>query len=146
MRRMRLAGGFGMTGGQRGPAKWKMVNSRPTTEPSRGRDGTVSCRTRTNIGALFNRVTALVGPGWWERAQAEAAAAKNSEHGAEGVTLADFYAYMPLHNYIFAPSREPWPASSVNARISPVVIGTDEKGETIRSRPASGSTRTSRSR
>ena len=40
-----------------------------------------------------------------------------------GVKLEDFYAYMPMHNYIFAPSREPWPASSVNARIPPVVIG-----------------------
>src|SRR5262249_35828688 len=33
------------------------------------------------------------------------------------VTLDDFYAYMPMHTYIFVPSREIWPASSVNARI-----------------------------
>jgi hypothetical protein len=38
-----------------------------------------------------------------------------------GVTIGDFYAYMPMHNYIFAPSREMWPANSVNARISPVL-------------------------
>jgi hypothetical protein len=37
----------------------------------------------------------------------------------EGVTLEDFYAYMPTHSYIFAPSRELWPASSVNARVRP---------------------------
>ncbi|WP_298691759.1 primase-helicase family protein [uncultured Sphingomonas sp.] len=35
----------------------------------------------------------------------------------EGVTFDDFYAYMPAHNYIFAPSREMWPATSVNARL-----------------------------
>jgi hypothetical protein len=37
-----------------------------------------------------------------------------------GVQLGDFYAYMPMHQYIFAPSREMWPASSVNARILPI--------------------------
>jgi len=36
------------------------------------------------------------------------------------VTLADFYAYMPTHLYIFAPSREFWPGSSVNARLPPI--------------------------
>ena len=44
-----------------------------------------------------------------------------SDPGA-GVQLADFYAYMPQHKYIFAPSRELWPAASVNARISPIEI------------------------
>ena len=34
-----------------------------------------------------------------------------------GVQLGDFYAYMPEHTYIFAPTREIWPAASVNARI-----------------------------
>jgi Family of unknown function (DUF5906) len=38
------------------------------------------------------------------------------------VSLDDFYAYMPMHNYIFAPSRQPWPASSVNARLPPVPL------------------------
>jgi Family of unknown function (DUF5906) len=33
------------------------------------------------------------------------------------VTLSDFYAYMPMHGYIYTPCRELWPASSVNARI-----------------------------
>src|SRR5262249_38108191 len=36
-----------------------------------------------------------------------------------GVRLDDFYAYMPMHAYIYAPTRELWPASSVNARLSP---------------------------
>ena len=38
----------------------------------------------------------------------------------DGVSLDDFYAYMPMHTYIYAPSREMWPASSVNARIPPI--------------------------
>lgn len=36
---------------------------------------------------------------------------------ADGITVADFYAYLPSHQYIFTPSRELWPASSVNARV-----------------------------
>jgi hypothetical protein len=39
---------------------------------------------------------------------------------SEGVSLDDFNAYMPMHSYIFAPSREMWPAASVNAKIPPV--------------------------
>ena len=33
------------------------------------------------------------------------------------ISLADFRAYMPMHTYIFVPSREMWPASSVDARL-----------------------------
>jgi Family of unknown function (DUF5906) len=40
-----------------------------------------------------------------------------------GVCLEDFHAYMPMHSYIFSPSREMWPASSVNARIPPIAVG-----------------------
>jgi hypothetical protein len=36
------------------------------------------------------------------------------------VTVADFYAYMPAHEYIFVPTRELWPASSVKARCEAV--------------------------
>jgi hypothetical protein len=39
----------------------------------------------------------------------------------EGVSLDDFHAYMPMHSYIYAPSREMWPGSSVNARIAPIL-------------------------
>ena len=38
----------------------------------------------------------------------------------DGVSLDDFYAYMPMHCYVYVPSREMWPASSVNARIAPI--------------------------
>jgi hypothetical protein len=31
----------------------------------------------------------------------------------EGVELENFYAYLPRRTYVFAPSREMWPASSV---------------------------------
>lgn len=37
-----------------------------------------------------------------------------------GVALADFRAYMPMHNYIYIPTRALWPAASVNSRIPPV--------------------------
>ncbi len=55
----------------------------------------------------------------------------NCAHGAArelppGVALDDFYAYMPQHAYIFAPSRELWPAASVNARLPPI-MGHDEQ-------------------
>ena len=40
----------------------------------------------------------------------------------EGISLDDFRAYMPQHNYIFTPSREPWPASSVNARLGKIPL------------------------
>jgi hypothetical protein len=56
------------------------------------------------------------------------------------VSLDDFYAYMPMHMFIFAPSGELWPASSVNSRILPQllvgddgkrVLGDNEKPKTI---------------
>lgn len=49
---------------------------------------------------------------------------------AGGVSLEDFNAYMPMHNFIFAPSREPWPASSVNARLGSVPLF-DANGEPV---------------
>jgi Family of unknown function (DUF5906) len=39
---------------------------------------------------------------------------------AKGISVEDFYAYMPMHSYIFTPSREMWPAASINARIPPI--------------------------
>ncbi len=51
-----------------------------------------------------------------------------AENLSEGVSLRDFYAYMPKHSYIFVPSREPWPATSVNARLQPVAV-LDADGE-----------------
>ena len=45
-----------------------------------------------------------------------------NQTGAEGVSLDDFHAYMPQHTYIYAPTREIWPASSVNSRIPPIPL------------------------
>ncbi len=46
------------------------------------------------------------------------------------VTLDDFLAYMPSHQYIFMPTREMWPAKSVNARIAPIPL-TDKDGDPV---------------
>jgi hypothetical protein len=48
--------------------------------------------------------------------------------GGARVSLSDFYAYMPTHNYIYTPAREHWPASSVNARVG-LVLDTDADGK-----------------
>ena len=55
------------------------------------------------------------------------------EHASQGVSLDDFHAYMPQHCYIYAPAREMWPASSVDARISPIgVAGGDGKPKKLK--------------
>jgi uncharacterized protein DUF5906 len=41
----------------------------------------------------------------------------NGEGRARIISRDDFYAYMPSHRYMFAPSRQLWPARSVNARL-----------------------------
>jgi hypothetical protein len=48
----------------------------------------------------------------------------------QGISLDDFYAYMPMHNYIYIATREPWPGSSVNARLGPVTV-TGEDGKPV---------------
>jgi uncharacterized protein DUF5906 len=48
--------------------------------------------------------------------------ASGDEIGTDGVNLEDFFAFMPMHNYVFVPCRTPWPAVSVNARIPPVAL------------------------
>lgn len=50
-----------------------------------------------------------------------------AEQVAEGVSLNDFYAYMPGHQYIFIPTRELWPASSVDSRIKRVTTPGDSR-------------------
>ena len=46
------------------------------------------------------------------------------------ISFDDFVAYRPMHNYIFLPTREPWPASSVDAQLPPVAL-LDEQGEPV---------------
>lgn len=45
------------------------------------------------------------------------------------VTASDFWAYMPQHAYIYGPTREVWPAASVNSRVAPAI---DEGGKLIK--------------
>jgi hypothetical protein len=45
----------------------------------------------------------------------------------KGVSLHDFYAYLPLHTYIFTPSREMWPVASINAKLRPVPVANNKK-------------------
>jgi hypothetical protein len=47
-----------------------------------------------------------------------------------GVALEDFYAYMPMHNYVFAPSRDVWPVASINGRLPGVPL-VDEDGRPV---------------
>ena len=58
--------------------------------------------------------------------QQKAKANKNDATPQSACSLDDFVAYMPTHTYIFKPSRETWPASSVNARV-PSIIGDNGK-------------------
>ncbi len=51
------------------------------------------------------------------RAREAPQATTKQEELPEGVTLDDFYAYMPMHSYLFIPTGDLWPASSVNGRI-----------------------------
>jgi hypothetical protein len=53
-----------------------------------------------------------------------------SEPLPAGVTLDDLHGYMPMHSYIFAPTRDMWPASSINARIAPLPV-LDAKGNQV---------------
>jgi hypothetical protein len=57
------------------------------------------------------------------RARSEAASSTPTESLDAPVTPADFWAYMPQHAYIYVPTRELWPAASINSRIPPVDIG-----------------------
>jgi hypothetical protein len=60
---------------------------------------------------------------------------RRKAHGGNGldagVTLDDFFAYMIEHKYIFAPTGDIWPGSGVNARIAPIQVGVDDKGEPV---------------
>ena len=60
---------------------------------------------------------------------------RDEDAAAKGVTLENFHAYMPQHAYIFAPTREMWPAASVNARIPPVsthgTASNDHRGQRL---------------
>jgi hypothetical protein len=66
----------------------------------------------------------------WDEDTFEEAARKADASLRGPVSVEDFWAYMPMHSYIFAPSREMWPASSVNARIRPISL-VDANGDPV---------------
>jgi hypothetical protein len=77
-----------------------------------------------------------------DEARAECGVPDPNAPNDSGVELTDFYAYMPTHTYIFVPTRAMWPASSVNARLSPIAQikkdGTpviDKEGNAKRTKP-----------
>jgi hypothetical protein len=62
---------------------------------------------------------------------------------ASGISLDDFHAYLEIHKYIFAPTRAPWPAVSVNSVLPDVPLfkpdgspKLDKKGNHIHLPPA----------
>jgi len=54
----------------------------------------------------------------------------NGHDTSGGVSLDDFFAYMPMHSYIYAPTMAAWPAASVNSRIPPIRL-TNGAGEPV---------------
>jgi hypothetical protein len=50
--------------------------------------------------------------------------------GGQEINLGDFRAYLPAHNYIFLPCREPWPAVSIDS-VFPLQVLTDAAGNPI---------------
>jgi hypothetical protein len=91
-----------------------------------------------NLHGVARRVRVLMLPGlkpkgdvinWLEaggtREELEKLAADAKDWVAsdrDSVSLEDFIAYMPSHSYVYVPSREMWPAISVNAQIPPVPL------------------------
>ena len=51
-----------------------------------------------------------------ESKQQQRANGQATAQAAQTVIIADFYAYMPDHLFIFIPTRELWTTTSVNAR------------------------------
>jgi hypothetical protein len=52
------------------------------------------------------------------------------------LSLDNFVAHLPQHNYIFLPTREPWPASSVNSQLPPMAL-LDANGKPVLHKKAS---------
>jgi Family of unknown function (DUF5906) len=65
-------------------------------------------------------------PGFTVRQKTPTAAVVSGQE----INLGDFRAYLPAHNYIFMPCREPWPAASIDAVFPPQVL-TDAAGNPI---------------
>ncbi len=85
-------------------------------------------RLRALPPAEVPRETAM--PAWLDEGpppEEPGAAPSNDAARQTAVTLEDVWAYMPQHTYIYVPTREMWPAASVNSRVPPVVDPITEK-------------------
>ena len=60
----------------------------------------------------------------WDPAKAGVPPTEEAAEDSVAVSLEDFYSYMLMPHYIFAPTGDLWPRSRVDARIPPVQIGT----------------------
>jgi hypothetical protein len=52
----------------------------------------------------------------------QADSSANGQANSCGVLVNDFWAHMPSHQYIYSPTGEMWPASSVNSRVQPIMV------------------------
>jgi hypothetical protein len=48
----------------------------------------------------------------------------------DGATIDDFFAHMPTHHYLYEPTRELWPAASVNGRLPKVSVDSGQVSPT----------------
>jgi hypothetical protein len=53
---------------------------------------------------------------------AERQAQKAIDETFQGLSVDDFYSYMPRHSYIYTPTLEMWPATSVNVSVGKVAV------------------------
>jgi Primase C terminal 2 (PriCT-2)/Family of unknown function (DUF5906) len=58
--------------------------------------------------------------------------ANEATPGWRGVSVDTFYAYLPQHNYLFVPTREPWPAAAVDSKIGKIEVGIGADGKPIK--------------
>jgi hypothetical protein len=70
--------------------------------------------------ANYSQLTRELQDDWYrENVKPRLEVAEERPRGAagSGVSIDDFYAFMPMHSYVFAPTGEMWPSASVNSRI-----------------------------
>ncbi len=66
-------------------------------------------------GQFTEIVASVMAAPAWEPGNADASASEGSEPAQPGVTYEHFMAHLPSGQFIFTPTREFWPAGSVNA-------------------------------
>jgi hypothetical protein len=74
------------------------------------------------LGVRRSALDALVKPLMRPPATDEPPLRREARADEPGIKIADFVAYMPMGDFIFRPTREHWPAVSVDSRVPPVVI------------------------